>query len=65
MIDLTNWAFNPSHIHKNHETEYELLLISNSTATKPGWIDTAVYINEDLELYSCPMWEFEGKMDIC
>ncbi len=49
------------YVHKSSGNEYTLLCVTNTTATKGGYTEMAVYMNNDNEIFSRPMTEFEEK----
>lgn len=48
-------------IHKKSGKIYTLLCITNTTATKSGYDEVAVYMNENNEIFSRPIAEFVDK----
>lgn len=43
---------------------YRIIVIANTTASKPGWAETVVYENEEGDVFARPISEFEMKMEL-
>lgn len=49
------------YVHKSSGNEYTLLCVTNTTATKGEYVEMAVYVNNNNEIFSRPMIEFAEK----
>lgn len=54
-------VFENAFVHKNTGRLYTLIQVTNQTASKDGWEPQAVYKNEEGEIYSRSLTEFQEK----
>lgn len=50
-----------THVHKKTGNKYQLLIITNKEAIKPGFAETAVYLDENGAIWSMTMEIFNNK----
>ena len=56
--------FNPTHLHTDHKTEYELLFIANQKSQrKSDFMPTAVYKDKTGNLWARPLPDFQTKFE--
>lgn len=53
---------NVNAVYRHHSgTKYNIVAISNQKATKDGWTQEAVYLDEDMSVWTRPAKDFDDE----